>query len=370
MCITPLPQDSLENLNKFEYKSTNNSLFYNYILSPCLNRVVNYLPRHLAANVITIISLIFNIIPFTLIAYEVGGDFSKKMSWSTCLVLGVTQFCYLILDNIDGKQARRTNTSSPFGMLLDHGCDVFTNCFTAFNLSHLYLVGNSNFFSFSVYIGLLIGFFTITYEELIVGEMHLWYISGPDEGNVYVCVLSIICSIFGQDFLLHSIGPFTIGQYGCLLILALMTTCIGGTFINIFKAKGFRGVCMIFLDWLFFYNVIMFPLLNIYYDNDFYYHNCWIIMLCSCLLFARMTIDLQIKIVTMGKPRLNIIVIFSNAFIMMTWFIHLFNLKFYFLSGIAVMQGTELMMFIIFRSREISSYLGIKIFSTTPANVS
>jgi phosphatidylglycerophosphate synthase len=32
-------------------------------------------------------------------------------------------FLYQSLDAIDGKQARRTNSSSPLGELFDHGCD-------------------------------------------------------------------------------------------------------------------------------------------------------------------------------------------------------------------------------------------------------
>jgi ethanolaminephosphotransferase len=31
---------------------------------------------------------------------------------------------YQTFDNLDGKQARRTNSSSPIGMILDHGCDA------------------------------------------------------------------------------------------------------------------------------------------------------------------------------------------------------------------------------------------------------
>jgi phosphatidylglycerophosphate synthase len=31
-----------------------------------------------------------------------------------------------ILDNMDGKQARRTKTSSALGMMFDHGCDALT----------------------------------------------------------------------------------------------------------------------------------------------------------------------------------------------------------------------------------------------------
>lgn len=32
-------------------------------------------------------------------------------------------FIYQSLDAIDGKQARRTNSSTPLGELFDHGCD-------------------------------------------------------------------------------------------------------------------------------------------------------------------------------------------------------------------------------------------------------
>jgi ethanolaminephosphotransferase len=33
-------------------------------------------------------------------------------------------FLYQTLDAIDGKQARRTGSSSPLGELFDHGCDA------------------------------------------------------------------------------------------------------------------------------------------------------------------------------------------------------------------------------------------------------
>lgn len=35
-------------------------------------------------------------------------------------------FLYQTLDAIDGKQARRTGSSSPLGELFDHGCDSMT----------------------------------------------------------------------------------------------------------------------------------------------------------------------------------------------------------------------------------------------------
>ena len=39
------------------------------------------------------------------------------------LLCALGLFVYQSLDAIDGKQARRTKTSSPLGELFDHGCD-------------------------------------------------------------------------------------------------------------------------------------------------------------------------------------------------------------------------------------------------------
>lgn len=39
------------------------------------------------------------------------------------LLCAIGLFIYQSLDAIDGKQARRTDSSSPLGELFDHGCD-------------------------------------------------------------------------------------------------------------------------------------------------------------------------------------------------------------------------------------------------------
>lgn len=40
------------------------------------------------------------------------------------LVTAASVVLYVNLDCIDGKQARRTKSSSPLGQLFDHGCDA------------------------------------------------------------------------------------------------------------------------------------------------------------------------------------------------------------------------------------------------------
>lgn len=55
--------------------------------------------------------------------------FSKNIPSSCFYIVAACVFIYLNLDAIDGKQARRTNTSSPLGQLFDHGCDSFSQTF-------------------------------------------------------------------------------------------------------------------------------------------------------------------------------------------------------------------------------------------------
>ncbi|VDN13330.1 unnamed protein product [Dibothriocephalus latus] len=49
----------------------------------------------------------------------------KFWSWSLILA-AVCVFVYQTLDALDGKQARKTDTSSPLGELFDHGCDAIS----------------------------------------------------------------------------------------------------------------------------------------------------------------------------------------------------------------------------------------------------
>ena len=43
---------------------------------------------------------------------------------SALVFCSIGLFTYQVLDAIDGKQARRTGSSSPLGELFDHGCDA------------------------------------------------------------------------------------------------------------------------------------------------------------------------------------------------------------------------------------------------------
>lgn len=88
--------------------------------------LVKFLPVTLAPNVITItgIGCVFAsvVLMHCLYGFELDGPVDN---WF-CIVAGVLYFTNTVLDNMDGKQARRTGAGSPMGMLFDHGSDAIT----------------------------------------------------------------------------------------------------------------------------------------------------------------------------------------------------------------------------------------------------
>lgn len=86
------------------------------------------LTQWMAPNLVTFIGWIFVILSYAVMLFY-DYTFTKIIPSWTFLFAAVSLFLYSTLDAIDGKQARRTNSSSPLGQLFDHGCDSFSMSF-------------------------------------------------------------------------------------------------------------------------------------------------------------------------------------------------------------------------------------------------
>ena len=372
MCIFPLTEENLSNLNKYTYKSTNKSIVYNHIASPFLNKVVNFVPTKLAPNVITLLGLLFNILSAVISYLDGGFDFSHELKSSTCFIIGTFQLIYYILDGLDGKQARKTGNSTPFGMIMDHGCDVFTTVLTAFNFSKLLLLGNEEFYSFTAFFTLLLGFYMITFEELKVGEMHLPIFSGADEGNIVVVFFGLILSVIGQSWLKSLIIPFTkisFGKFFGLVMAICSLSTVLSCYINTFKKKGGKECLKNIWQNANFYSVIFVPLIYIFYFNEFYKKNKDLVLLNASCIFARVCVDLQIKICTMDVPQCCMLYVFTNVTFVLSLFTYFDFIRYWVLLILFIVQGVELSFFVFIRAKEISTYLGIRIFCVKEKSV-
>lgn len=82
-----------------------------------------------APNLITSLGFCATIASFTLQLCQYGLSTEGPVADWYCYLLGVGYFYYSTMDNIDGKQARRTGAGSPMGMVYDHTCDAMTSVF-------------------------------------------------------------------------------------------------------------------------------------------------------------------------------------------------------------------------------------------------
>ncbi|XP_050801960.1 cholinephosphotransferase 1 isoform X2 [Gopherus flavomarginatus] len=129
------------------------------------------------------------------------------------LLCAVGLFVYQSLDAIDGKQARRTNSSSPLGELFDHGCDCISTVFVSIGACIAVRLGtNPDWLFFCCFVGTFM-FYCAHWQTYVSGMLKF--------GKVDVTEVQIAIMIL---FLMSAFGGTTMWDYKIpLLDLKLKT---------------------------------------------------------------------------------------------------------------------------------------------------
>ncbi|CAF4903903.1 unnamed protein product, partial [Rotaria socialis] len=122
-----LNEQQIVRLKEHTYASEGITLLDPY-MQKFWRRLVEYCPLWVAPNLITIVGLAINISASILLMFLTNGAKEPCARWMYFLT-AIGLFIYQSLDAIDGKQARRTNSSTPLGELFDHGCDSVSTVF-------------------------------------------------------------------------------------------------------------------------------------------------------------------------------------------------------------------------------------------------
>jgi ethanolaminephosphotransferase len=192
-------------LPEFRYKGQDNSLLYKYLLAPLATFCVNHLtPLWLAPNTITLIGLGFMVIAYLCMWYyspSLEPPLEDELPRWIFLFNAIAMLIYQTLDNMDGRQARRTGSGSPLGLLFDHGCDAVNSVFGSANwiismglhpLHDAYLCA-------SMLLGPYALFYFGTWEEYYTGELVLPILNGPSEGLMGGALMSLTSWWFGPQ---------------------------------------------------------------------------------------------------------------------------------------------------------------------------
>eukprot|EP00397_Hematodinium_sp_SG-2012_P010816 GEMP01010941.1.p1 GENE.GEMP01010941.1~~GEMP01010941.1.p1 ORF type:complete len:442 (+),score=52.30 GEMP01010941.1:68-1393(+) len=187
-----------KNLKKYKYNAIDNSPIYKFVLSPIAEFLVSFVPISVAPNLITLVAMILSISSHAVIAYY-SWDFTQDVPPWVWLFNALILIAYQTLDNMDGKQARRTNTSSPLGMLFDHGCDAFNTGLLSMNILALHQFGTEPAFACASYFFCLTTFMFSTWEEFFSGSLSLPAVNGPTEGILIAAIMCLVAFFLGKN---------------------------------------------------------------------------------------------------------------------------------------------------------------------------
>ncbi|XP_032572648.1 cholinephosphotransferase 1 isoform X2 [Drosophila sechellia] len=225
-----LSAQQLRKLSEHKYSCFSASLL-DPLLQPWWNWLVAQTPLWLAPNLITIVGLILNVVTtLILICYSPNGV-EAPPRW-TCLLCALGLFIYQSLDSIDGKQARRTNTSSPLGELFDHGCDSISTVFVALSACISCQLGHyPNWLFFQCFCAIAL-FYCAHWQTYVSGTMRFGRID-VTEAQFSIIAIHLVSAALGPEIWLTKIP--IVGLSWNYTILVFITFGYALNIINFLK---------------------------------------------------------------------------------------------------------------------------------------
>lgn len=182
----PLTRHQLKRLEEHRYQSSGRSL-----LEPLMQGfwewLVRRVPAWIAPNLITIIGLLINIFTTLILVYYCPTATEQAPLWAyiSC-ALGL--FIYQSLDAIDGKQARRTNSSTPLGELFDHGCDSLSTVFVVLGICVAVQLGtHPDWMFFCCFAGMFM-FYCAHWQTYVSGTLRFGIV---DVTEAELCIIGV-----------------------------------------------------------------------------------------------------------------------------------------------------------------------------------
>ncbi|KAF7238972.1 Choline/ethanolaminephosphotransferase 1, partial [Varanus komodoensis] len=140
-------------------------------------------------------------------------------------------FIYQSLDAIDGKQARRTNSSSPLGELFDHGCDSLSTVFVVLGTCIAVQLGtNPDWMFFCCFAGTFM-FYCAHWQTYVSGTLRFG-IFDVTESELCIIITHLLTGILGPKFwnvTVTDADQIDVTEVQVFIIIMHLLAVIGGT---------------------------------------------------------------------------------------------------------------------------------------------
>ncbi|KAI5306364.1 hypothetical protein KEM55_008635, partial [Ascosphaera atra] len=169
---------------------------------------------------------------------------------------------YSTLDNVDGKQARRTGSSSPLGELFDHGIDSLNCCLASLFQVAALAMGHTRAGAFVCFLPCL-PMWLSTWETFHTHTLYLGYVNGPTEGLLISSLMILASGIWGpQIYQQHAVDVLGYPElFGDCTFQDLFVYLFGASFFfthlpacvyNVWQARKSQGLPMqpVLKEWI------------------------------------------------------------------------------------------------------------------------
>eukprot|EP01114_Cavostelium_apophysatum_P021151 TRINITY_DN7294_c0_g1_i1.p1 TRINITY_DN7294_c0_g1~~TRINITY_DN7294_c0_g1_i1.p1 ORF type:complete len:385 (+),score=11.73 TRINITY_DN7294_c0_g1_i1:141-1295(+) len=233
--ITP---QGAANLATYAYSGQDKSLIANYILKHFWNWAVEFIPTWVAPNVVTLWGLMCMGISFYIVTAYCEVMHPCELPGWAYIVISLLIFAYQTFDNLDGKQARRTGSSSALGEVFDHGGDSLTIPIFTLILSNAVQFGPFEAYITLIYLSFV--FFAVHWEGYFTGTVVLDIIANPTEAQLSMISLLIITYFYGNSVWLTQVDTSIFGTWQLNHILLAMSCLIAiqGTYTQFLKIRA------------------------------------------------------------------------------------------------------------------------------------
>ncbi|XP_076860543.1 choline/ethanolaminephosphotransferase 1a [Brachyhypopomus gauderio] len=234
---TRLSWQQLEGLKEHRYSSTGTSLL-EPVMQPFWCWLVQQMPLWMAPNLITIVGLATNAITTLILVYHCPTATEQAPTWAY-LACALGLFIYQSLDAIDGKQARRTNSSTPLGELFDHGCDSLSTVFVILGTCITAQLGSHPDWMFFCCLAGMFMFYCAHWQAYVSGTLRFGIID-VTEVQFFIIVLYLLAAIGGTELWQYVVPVLNIQ----MKIIPAIFTLLGAIFscTNYFRVIFAGGV--------------------------------------------------------------------------------------------------------------------------------
>jgi len=203
---------------------------------------MNFMPMWVAPNLVTTIGVVWLLSSWLIGNYSCPSVNCQFPTWYY-LLCAWNIFIYQLLDNLDGKQARRTNTSSPLGELFDHGCDSLFLLLVSVGMKSA--LDLNEWEAFNLFACGVLVFYASHWEEYHTHNLIMGKYANPTEAQCGMILLLLISAISGPSF--WSRPVFTIPYFNFpflfkyFVVLATFVGCFATLAENGYKTLVWAG---------------------------------------------------------------------------------------------------------------------------------